>query len=109
MSNRYKFYATPGPKVVCVSHYAGKPVRGVAICSDQDEYDFDKGCAIAQARVDVSITERRMRRAMDKYYEAYNALKAADDHFEKMRIYVGDAEIQHDAAIAHLSQLLDEA
>ena len=43
---RYKYYVVHDGdihKVICVSHYAGKSYRGIAICSPDDTFNLDKG------------------------------------------------------------------
>ena len=67
---RYNYYFN-GNKIICVSKYAGKPVRAVAICSDEDEYDEVYGKDLARARVDLKIAEKKLKRSdeMKKYLE----------------------------------------
>lgn len=56
----YKFY-TNDKKVVAVSTYAKKNVRGVATCSDDDTFDLDFGKNLAKIRCDKKINEKRLR------------------------------------------------
>ena len=39
---KYKFY-TNGSRVIAVSTYAGKTVRGVAVCHAGDAFSLEKG------------------------------------------------------------------
>ena len=39
---RYKTFTDDNDTVVVVSSYAGKPVRGIAKCYVDDEFDYDK-------------------------------------------------------------------
>ena len=72
---RYKFYdykeKDGTPVVVCVSSYAGKPVKGRAKCSPHDTFDIEKGKRLAQARCDLLIAQKRQKRAISKMHEAY--------------------------------------
>ena len=109
MSTRYRFYATPGPLVVCVSSYAGKPVRATAKCSENDEYDLEKGKELAQARVDAKIAKLRERRATQKREEAYRNLVEAQRRFEKMVAYQSDAvteRLESESALIDLENSL---
>lgn len=104
---RYRFYATPGPRVICVSSYAGRKIRGVAICDENDEYDLEKGKALAQARVDLEISRRRIKRAEGKYDEALEACDRADAHLEEMADYVSESRTALKRAEENLINLLN--
>lgn len=42
---------TEGKKVVCIAHYAGRAVRGIAKCNfEYDEFDIKAGKELAKAR-----------------------------------------------------------
>ena len=105
---RYRFYATPGPRVICVSSYAGRKVRGVAICDENDEYDLEKGKALAQARVDLEIAKRRVKRANQKLNEAHEAYEAAGVRVDAMQDYVDEAVNEQFRAECNLTELLDQ-
>lgn len=107
MSNRYKFFGTPGPKVICVSSYAGKNVRRTATCSENDEYSYEKGCQLAQARVDEEIARRKVRRASECVEKAFCALIEAKRKYTDMCSYHNDAREEHKRAKKYLQDLLD--
>ena len=67
---RYRFYVTDN-KVICVSSYAGKAVRGV--------------------RCDYKIEKKRVQRARAKHAEATKALDDAREYEEKMQIYYDES------------------
>ena len=48
-------------KVIAISTYAGKPVRGVAICSVHDEFDLEKGKKLAAARCNAKVAKLRYK------------------------------------------------
>ena len=60
--SQYRFYDN-GSKVVAVSSYAGRPVRGVAKCDPRDSFDIEKGRALAEARCDVKVAQKRADRS----------------------------------------------
>ena len=87
---RYKFYPT-GNKVVCVSSYAGKAVRGIAKCDPKDTFDLEGGKKLAQARCDYKIAKKRVLRARAKHAEATKALGDAREYQEKMQSYYDES------------------
>lgn len=105
--NKYRFYTTGG-KVIAVSSYAGQRVRGVAKCSPEDVYDFEKGKALAAARCAVKIAEKRMARADRKVFEATQQYDAACNYLDKMKDYRMDAMMSLDVAEDTLAEILDE-
>ena len=92
MKMRYKFY-TNGNKVVCVSAYARRAVRGVAKCNvEEDTFDLETGKKLAQLRCDKNIALRRHKRASEQYIEAIKAYEASEKHMLKMRKYYEDSQ-----------------
>lgn len=69
---KYKYY-TDDKRVVAVSTYAKKNVRGVAVCNDDDVFDFDFGKKLAKIRCDRKINEKRLKYLNDRV-EKFNAL-----------------------------------
>ena len=53
--DKYRFYDA-GNKIIAVSTYAGKQVRGVAICHPDDKFDIETGKKIAAARCNFRIS-----------------------------------------------------
>lgn len=91
---KYHFYtyAKKGRQYVCaVSSYAGRKVRGVAICSGKDTYDIEKGKLMAAARCEEKVAEKRLKRSIKKVAEAKNELDKVQKHFAKMTNYNDDA------------------
>lgn len=102
--NRYKFFFA-GNKVICVSSYSGRKVRGVAICSEDDEYDREIGMKLARARCDAKITEKRYYRAAWCYDNALVAVNAAHKQEVKMAEYYTDAWTKYNDAVVALNKL----
>ena len=63
---RYTFYKQ-GNNVICVSHYAGKTVKGIAKCAPTDTYSDDFGKALSQLRCDIKVARKRYQAALDSY------------------------------------------
>ena len=87
---RYKFYPTDN-KVVCVSSFAGKAVRGIAKCDPKDTFNLEDGKKLAQARCDYKIAKKRVLRARAKHAEATKALGDAREYQEKMQRYYDES------------------
>ena len=66
---KYSFYTDGKTKVVAVSTYAGKVVRGVAKCDANDTFSFEKGKELAAARCNQKIAKKRLTRAENKRRE----------------------------------------
>ncbi|MCD8211181.1 MAG: hypothetical protein LUC37_06540 [Prevotella sp.] len=105
MDNRYKFFIGKNT-VVAVSSYAGKTVRGVAKCNPEDEFDEEKGKALAAARCNAKITKKRVDRANKKLAEASCALSKAEDRFFDMESYVADSECEYKNAEREVNEIL---
>jgi hypothetical protein len=86
----YRFYNSQN-KVIAVSTYAGKSVRGIAKCDPEDTFSLEDGQELAAARCGEKIAEKRLQRAKRKYSEAYNDYVKAKCYFDKMYKYLTDA------------------
>ena len=105
---KYKFYEA-GHKIIAVSTYAGRQVRGVAICHPDDNFDLETGKKIAAARCNYKIAGKRYARAMHKYTEAVEQLAKAQEYVNSMKSYMNDSFVamneaaqEHDQMIAKL-------
>lgn len=104
---RYKYYTNGVNKVVAVSSYAGKAVRGVAKCDPHDTFDYDKGVKIAKARCDLKIAEKRRARAVQKKLEASDAVNVAIMRGNKMLKYLADANVAVQNAQHELDMIMN--
>ena len=66
---KYQFYTDGKTKVIAVSTYAGKVVRGVAKCDANDTFSLEKGKELAAARCNQKIAKKRLTRAENKRRE----------------------------------------
>lgn len=88
--NKYKYFTTKN-QVIAVSTYAGKIVRAVAKCDPRDEYDLEKGKALAAARLSVKVSKKRRKNAEAKLAEAERNVAIAKYRKMKMNSYLLDA------------------
>ena len=85
-------------KVICVAHFAKKPVRGIAKCNraEGDLFLEDVGKDLAKARCDKKVAEKRCVRAQKQYAYALAQLQKAYAQMEEVSEYL-------DASIAGLN------
>lgn len=107
MFKNYKFYTDEKNKVIATSTYAGRTVRGVAKCSDEDKFDLEKGKQLAAARCETRVATKRCQRANKKLIEARKAAIKAMDHYMKMEQYYNDAKEAVTDAIVAENQILE--
>lgn len=103
---KYKYFSDNKRKVIAISTYAGKPVRGIAICSPEDTFDMEKGKEIAAARCNVKIAQKRLQRATKQHCEAYWAWIKAEIHLDNMNEYKDNAEEALGEAYNKLGEIL---
>lgn len=102
---KYRFY-TNGNRVIAVSTYCGKTVRGVAVCHPDDNFDIEIGKRIAAARCNEKIAEKRLARASNKANEAGLDVIRAQQHQKEMQAYYNDAYIAYNDAAREYDMLI---
>ena len=95
---KYRFYTDGTNKVIAVSTYAGKFVRGSAKCAPGDKFNPEIGQQLAAARCNEKIAKKRYERAVIKYKEAVQEAAAAVDYATKMKEYVNNSYIEYNTA-----------
>lgn len=103
---KYTYISTNGKKIIALSTYAGKPVRGIAKCSDLDEFDEEKGKELAAARCNLKVAEKRWKSANDAMAEALDVCSIADKMYDKATSYYNDATRDLTIARKELEALL---
>lgn len=103
---KYRFY-TNGSRVIAVSTYAGRTVRGVATCHDGDEFSMEKGKQLAALRCAEKIAKKRIARANKKVDESYWTYIDARNYFDKMVKYKDDASAELAEVVAAKDNLLN--
>ena len=102
----YKYVVIPCEKVIAISTYAGRTVKGVAKCHPNDTFDVEFGKKLAAARCNEKIAYKRLTRALNKFGEAVDESVAADEKMKRMRDYVLDAGAAHEEAQRVLMELV---
>ena len=103
-ANHYHFFVA-GKKVVAVSSYAGQTVRGVAICSEADAFDLQKGKELAAARCSAKIARKRYDWACIKQLRCRLALGRAERECREAERFCSDSLAQLDTAHEKLNEL----
>lgn len=101
----YKYVVIPGKKIIAISTYAGRTVKGVAKCHPNDKFDVEFGKKLAAARCNEKVAGKRLARALNKYREAVDESIAANEKMNRMRDYALDASEAHDEARRALMEL----
>lgn len=75
---KYTYHTDNKSLVICVATYAGRTVKGIAKCNtEQDTFDLQKGKELAKLRCERKLVEKRVRKAEERQWKAYQALIAA--------------------------------
>ena len=90
---------------VAISTYAGKVVKGVAKCIENDEFNTDSGRELSAARCDVKVCAKRKARAEKKYLEACKALESLENYVRMMGNYYSEAKYEYDESKARLESI----
>lgn len=104
MYNNYKYIETPN-KVIALSTYAGKTVRGIAKCHPNDTFDVEFGRKLAAARCNAKIAAKRAANAQNKYWEAHKKYLEINRTFKKYSQYYIDAVAQLKDAETYLDEV----
>ena len=97
MFTNYKYVVTPN-KVIALSSYGGRTVRGIAKCHPGDTFNEETGKALAAARCNEKIAAKRYARAQKKYLEMCEELKDFQTRAHKMADYLRDSYKAHEEA-----------
>lgn len=72
-------------KVICLTQYAGKPVRAVAKChEDYDEFNAETGMELAKRRCDLKVAKKRFKNINRKLCEATDTLVEMQKNVESL-------------------------
>ena len=105
--SKYKFYFGNG-KVIAVSTYAGRIVKGVAKCDPSDNFDIEKGKQLAAARCNAKVAAKRVKRAQSELEKAISEFSKASSRVGTMNDYLTDALKAEAIAEAEVKNILDE-
>ena len=90
---KYNFYTDGKTKVIAVSTYAGKVIRGVAKCDVKDTFSFEKGKELAAARCNEKIAKKRFTRAQNAHIDVLIEYARLMNKFTKSVSYKDDSQV----------------
>lgn len=93
--------------VVALSTYAGRVVRGVAKCRDDDTFDLEKGKQLAAARCDFKVCSKRMRQSFKKCLEMDKKIATLREHHRKLNNRYSNAHNEWTESHLRLSVIED--
>lgn len=109
---KYKFIvhelADGRQEVLALSTYAGKTVRGKAICHPNDSFDLETGKKLAALRCAQKIEAKRVKRARNCVRCAVDYLADAQAFQRDMLAYYGEAVHEQEAVNAELTALIND-
>ena len=103
---KYRFYEN-GNRIIAVSTYGGKTVRGVAICHPDDNFDLETGKRLAAARCNEKVARKRLERASAKATAASFEVETAKKHLAEMQDYYHDAFLAYNEAAMEHDKLIE--
>lgn len=97
---KYNYIVTAN-KVICISHYAKRLVKGIAKCAPGDTFDEEKGKKLAKLRCDIKVAQMRYKNASADLFLIHRML-------ETITASYNDANEKFSSADKELSDLINE-
>ena len=109
MSERkYNIYEDGKGKVIVVSYYEGRCVRGIAKCSPADEYNAAIGVTLAQTRCDAKIAVLKKKKRIKELENADAVFHKAREEYLKKKQHVDNAIKECEEADNLVQRFLDD-
>jgi hypothetical protein len=105
---QYKFYKSDN-KIIALSSFAGKTVKGVAKCDPEDTFSVEFGEKLAAARCNRKIASKRVKSADKKFKEATEAYERAQKQYEFMLSYYSESLKRYKVAADEVNSILAES
>ena len=107
MSKKFKYtFIHLKDKIIAISTYAGRTVKGIAKCSPEDSFDPAAGEKLAAARCNEKVAKKRVKNAEKKLEEALRIQCEATRRVYKMTNYLDDSKKELAAASSEIETLL---
>ena len=104
----YKSY-THDNEVIAVTSFARRPVRSVAKCDPRDTFDVEFGKALAIARCDVKVADKRLTAAKKRLDKANEAMIAAKRELDAANKYFNLAQEEHVDAYKTVARFMNHS
>ena len=102
----YNFFTDGKGKIICVTHYRGKAIRGVAKCSPNDNFNEEKGKEIAKLRCEYKLEKKRFNDFEKRYIKICNEKKRIQWQFEKICKNFTDSNVKCSCIEEELKEVL---
>lgn len=110
---KFKYYPAEGAdgrkRVIAVTRFADKTVRGVAICSSNDTFDYEKGKEIARARCLVKLANKRYEKAKEKRMDFFKLKTEVDVTWQNLNSKLAKTHADVEYAQGELDKILAKA
>ena len=70
-------------RIIALARYAKKPVKGVALCHENDIPNDERGIRLAILRCNEKIATKKVKKAIKNLQEAYDTFKDAEQRYKK--------------------------
>lgn len=104
----YKIY-THDNEVIAVTSFARRPVRAVAKCDPRDTFNVEFGKALAVARCDVKVADKRLAAAKKRLDKANEAMIVAKREMDAAKEYFNLAQTEHTEAYATVARFMNHS
>ena len=101
-------YIVTNNKVIALSSFAGKTVKGIAKCHPNDTFNEEYGKRLAAARCNEKVARKRASRADNRLKEAANLWLVAKHELTEANKYRDDALARYSAAVHDLETCRQE-
>jgi hypothetical protein len=99
---------TKSSVVMALSTHAGKVVKGVAKCAQDDPFDLEKGKELAAARCDYKVCSKRLKSAEKKNEMSRKLVDEALEYCKRMSSYYLDAYDEYMNSKSKLQEIENE-
>lgn len=104
MFDRYRFVITPN-KVIALTSYAGKTIKGIAKCHPNDVFNEEVGKKIAAARCNQKVVFKKLERAYENFKRAREEVHKTFAEYELRRQLLNKAQLNWEAANKEAEEL----
>lgn len=83
----FKFFNDGKGKIIAVSYFNKKAVKGIAKCCENDKFNEDVGRELAAERCTVKVLKKKTKKAAEKYLNSLIMADRAERKAKKLLKY----------------------
>lgn len=103
----FKFFNDGKGKIIAVSYFNKKAVKGIAKCCENDKFDEDVGRELAAERCTVKVLKKKTKKAAEKYLNSLFMADRAERKAKKTFKYYCKVAKELSEAESHLLKFED--